>query len=249
MEKERVIIMGIPFDKVTLESTLTLLLEKLADPSTRGFFIATPNPEMLLAADKNFEFKRILQKTNLNIPDGTGIIWAAARHGTPLPERVTGTDLMQSLCHKITPDVRVFLLGAAPGVAEKAAKKLQEHKHTNIVGTYAGSSSPLDDAKLRDLINNARPDLLFVAYGAPKQEFWISRNLPHLPTVKVAMGVGGAFDFISGIQKRAPAWMRRIGLEWLYRLVQQPKRIVRIFNATIRFPLAFISYEKRKIQP
>jgi len=240
MEKERVIIMGIPFDKVTLESALTLLLEKLADASARGFFVATPNPEMLLAAENNIEFKRILQKTDLNIPDGTGIIWAAARHGTPLPERVTGTDLMQALCHKITPDIRVFLLGAPPGVAEKTAKKLQEHKHTNIVGTYAGSASPLDDAKLRELINTARPDLLFVAFGAPKQEFWISRNLPHLPTVKVVMGVGGAFDFISGVRKRAPAWMRRIGLEWLYRLFQQPKRIVRIFNATVRFPLTFL---------
>lgn len=245
MNKERVIIMEIPFDKVTLESAMTLLLEKLANDDTRGFFVATPNPEMLLAAGKNHEFKKILQQTNLNIPDGTGIIWASKRHGTPLPERVTGTDLMQALCHKVTPDTRIFLLGAAKGVAEKAAQKLQINKKLNIVGTFSGSALPHDDLNLQKLINDARPDLLFVAFGAPKQELWIARNLPHLPTVKVVMGVGGAFDFISGVRNRAPAWMRRIGLEWLYRLLKQPKRIVRIFNATVRFPITFFNKKNK----
>jgi N-acetylglucosaminyldiphosphoundecaprenol N-acetyl-beta-D-mannosaminyltransferase len=244
MEKERVIIMGIPFDKVTLESVLTLLLEKLADDSTRGFFVATPNPEMLLTARKNHAFKEILQKTHLNIPDGTGIIWAAKRNGTPLPERVTGTDLMQTLCRKVTPDTRVFLLGAGHGIAEKAAHKLKEQKHINIVGTYAGSASPHDDLNLQKIINDARPDMLFVAFGAPAQELWLARNLPHLFTVKVAMGVGGAFDFIAGVRSRAPAWMRRVGLEWLYRLFQQPERIVRIFNATVRFPATILFGKK-----
>jgi len=243
MEKERVIIMGIPFDKVTLDSALTLLLEKLAD-NTRGFFVATPNPEMLLAARKNETFRKILQKTDLNIPDGTGIIWAAKHHATPLPERVTGTDLMQALCHKVMPDTRIFLLGAAPGVAKKAARKLKEQKRLNIVGTFSGLADPHDDLNLQKIINNTRPDLLFVAFGAPKQEFWLARNLPHLPTVKLAMGVGGAFDFIAGVRSRAPAWMRRAGLEWLYRLFQQPKRIIRIFNATIRFPLTILFRKK-----
>lgn len=247
MEKERVIIMGIPFDKVTLETALTLLLEKLADDSTRGFFVATPNPEMLLTAMKNKNFRKILQKADLNIPDGTGIIWAAKHNGTPLPERVTGTDLMHALCHKVSPDTRIFLLGAARGVAEKAAQKLAEQKKMNIVGTWPGSAGKSDDLNLQKIINDARPDLLFVAFGAPAQELWLSRNLPCLRSVKVAMGVGGAFDFISGVRSRAPLWMRRIGLEWLHRLIRQPKRIARIFNATIKFPITFLISGKKNI--
>jgi N-acetylglucosaminyldiphosphoundecaprenol N-acetyl-beta-D-mannosaminyltransferase len=244
MANERITIMGIPFDKVTLNGALSLLLKKLADNSTKGFFVATPNPEMLLEAKKNPPFKKILQSTDLNIPDGTGIIWASRMNRTPLRERVTGTDLMDALCQKVIPDTRIFLLGGSKNVAEKVKWILLERRKMAIVGTHSGSADPSDDHNIRKIINAAQPDLLFVAFGAPKQELWLARNLPHLHTVKVSMGVGGAFDFIAGEKKRAPLWMRKTGLEWLYRVICQPSRIKRIFNATIRFPLAFLFSKK-----
>jgi len=246
MINDRITILGIPFDQVTLEEAITRLLQILAEDLQQPFFVATPNPEMLLETLKNHEFKNVLQKTGLNIPDGVGIIFAAKVNGTPLKERVTGTDLMQHLCAKITPETPVFLLGGATGVAEKTKEKLLSHKKINIVGTYAGSPAAANDQKLREIVNAAAPELLFVAYGAPKQELWLARNLPHLKSVKVAIGVGGAFDFISGARKRAPLIMQKLALEWLYRLIQEPHRIKRIFNAVVVFPLLFVLAKFKK---
>lgn len=246
MISDRVTILGIPFDRLTLEEAITRLLQILAENLRQPFFVATPNPEMLLETLKNPEFKDVLQKTDLNIPDGAGIIFAAKVNGTPLKERVTGTDLMQHLCAKITPKTKVFLLGAADGVAERTKDKLLSHKKINIVGTYSGSPDASNDQKLREIVNAAAPELLFVAYGAPKQELWLARNLPHLKSVKVAIGVGGAFDFISGIRKRAPLIFQKLALEWLYRLIQEPHRIKRIFNAVVIFPLLFLLAKFKK---
>ena len=114
----------------------------------------------------------------------------------------------------------------------------------SIVGTHSGSHKETEDIKTRDIINKSHPELLFVAFGAPKQEFWLRRNLPHLPSVKVAIGIGGAFDFIAGKRKRAPRTMQKLGLEWLYRLIQQPSRIIRIYNATIKFPIKILTDSK-----
>jgi N-acetylglucosaminyldiphosphoundecaprenol N-acetyl-beta-D-mannosaminyltransferase len=248
MPDERVKIMEIPFDRITQEDALALLLKKLLDPLTKRFFVATPNPEMLLEAQKNPPFKKILQHTDLNIPDGTGVIWASRLNGTPLPERVTGTDLMENLCAKILPETKVFLLGGGRNVAEKVKTTLESRRKISITGTHSGSASPADDGNIRKLIDAAAPDLLFVAFGAPKQELWLARNLPHLHSVKVAMGVGGAFDFIAGEKKRAPLWMRKTGLEWLFRLIRQPSRIGRIFNATVVFPFVFIRRRLRGLE-
>ncbi|MBU1992726.1 WecB/TagA/CpsF family glycosyltransferase, partial [Patescibacteria group bacterium] len=133
---------------------------------------------------------------------------------------------------------RIFLLGAAKGVAEEVKEKFKKAK---IVGTYEGSPAPKQEKKIRELIVNSGTEVLFVAYGAPAQEMWISRNLKFLKTVRLAVGVGGAFDFLSGKVKRAPGWMRKIGLEWLYRLIKEPRRIRRIINAVIKFPYKIIS--------
>ena len=244
MKPDRVTILDIPFDKVTLKQALQIILEKLSQPAQKPFFVATPNPEMLLEAEKNSHFKEILQKTDLNIPDGTGIIWASKRQRNPLPERVTGTDLMQTLCKNVTPKTRIFLLGGAAGVADKTKEVLQTKCKAEIVGTCDHPAAPPHDKEIQQIINAANPDLLFVAFGAPKQELWLARNLPHLQTVKVAIGVGGAFDFIAGIRKRAPAWMQKLGIEWLFRLLQQPTRIKRIWRATVIFPITFLLFRK-----
>ncbi len=159
-------------------------------------------------------------------------------------ERVTGADLVMEICKRISESekdrkkLRIFMLGAREGVAEKAKEILEEkHEGLQISGTYAGTPLPRDEKEIIKKINNSKADILFVAYGAPAQELWMYRNLKKLKTVKVALGIGGTFDYIAGVRKRSPIWMQKIGLEWLYRLAIQPSRIKRIYNATIRFPL------------
>ncbi|MFA5829079.1 MAG: WecB/TagA/CpsF family glycosyltransferase [Candidatus Gracilibacteria bacterium] len=250
--KERITIMNVPFDRVTAKEALAITLEKLDGnkQTTNGkhqpFFIATPNPEMLLAARKNERFLKILQtETDLNIPDGIGIIFASKLSKNSLPQRVTGTDLMQAICHFAPKGTKIFLLGAAEGVAEKVKAKLQKkYPQIQIVGTHSGSPAPEEAEKIRNLIQKSEADILFIAFGAPKQELWLSENLSHLKNLKIAMGVGGAFDFVAEIRKRAPRLMRKLGLEWLFRLVIEPSRFKRIYNATIKFPLLFL---KQKI--
>ncbi len=245
-QQERIKILGVPFDSLKNSQALALVLEKIVG-NDKHFFIATPNPEMLLAARKNPAFREVLDRTDLNIPDGFGIMLAARILGKPLKERITGTDLMQAICRHAPEKTKIFLLGAAPGIAEKTGEILENRcPNIAVAGTYGGSPDPDEEGHIRHLINESRAEVLFVAYGAPKQEMWLARNLSHLTHVKIAMGVGGAFDFISGTVKRAPAWMRKLGLEWLYRLVKQPSRIGRIFNATIKFPLVFLASLLRK---
>lgn len=244
----RIYILGIPFDFVTLlEASEKVYFQLKNESAKKPFFIATPNPEMLLEAQKDKLFFNLLQTTDLNITDGMGIVFASKINHTPLPERVTGTDLMQEICGKIFFPLKIFLLGAAPGVAERVKIELEKNNpHVSVVGTFAGSALPNEEKDICERINKSQADILFVAFGAPKQEFWIARNLPHLSDLKVVIGVGGAFDFIANVRKRAPRWMQKVGLEWLYRLVQQPSRWRRIYHATIKFPLFFFW---RKLKP
>lgn len=168
-----------------------------------------------------------------------------------LPARVTGTDLLPAIfALAARRDENIFLLGAAEGVAEAVAEKFSATNETlrqaqgdivrgnhvlNIVGTYAGSPRAEDEAAIIERINASGATILFVAYGAPAQELWLARNLPKLSTVKIAIGVGGAFDFHAGRVTRAPRVFRALGLEWLWRLIREPRRLPRIWNATGRF--------------
>jgi len=129
-----------------------------------------------------------------------------------------------------------FLLGAKNGIAKLTEQKLKKiYPNLSIVGIFSGDADEKGDRIALSIINQAKPDLLFIAYGAPKQEKWIARNLEKLPTIKLAIGIGGAFDMVSGKIKRAPLWVRKISLEWLWRLAMEPRRINRIYNATIKF--------------
>lgn len=152
-------------------------------------------------------------------------------------ERITGSDLMPKVIdYSQKKKWRIFLLGASDGIAKKAEKKLsKKYPDTFFAGSYAGSPKTEDQEEICNLINESRPDILFVAYGSPNQELWIHRNLFKLETVNVAIGVGGAFDFHAGKIKRAPRFMQKLGMEWLWRLFREPKRIARIWNATVRF--------------
>jgi N-acetylglucosaminyldiphosphoundecaprenol N-acetyl-beta-D-mannosaminyltransferase len=216
-------ILGVWVDNVNYDQALSLI-EGFIDSRT-PHQVVTVNPEFIVAAQSDDEFRRILNASSLALPDGVGLLWAARFLGRPLQERVTGTDTMQHLAALAArKGYRLFLLGAAPGVAvETAARLCEAYPGVTIVGTHAGSPAPEEEDEIVGMVQRAKPDILFVAYGAPAQDKWIARNLARLG-VPVAMGVGGAFDFISGRAKRAPLWVQRLGLEWLHRLLHEPWR-------------------------
>lgn len=237
-----VTILGVRVDRYSQRQALAYMQElierKRADQeNVTCQQIVTANVEFVMTAQHNALFRDYINHAALVVPDGIGIVLAARYLGKPVPERVTGTDLMPELARLCARQgYRLYLLGAAPGVAECAARHLQElAPGLQIAGTYAGSPAPAEEDAIIERIRAARADVLCVAYGAPAQDVWIGRNLSRLP-VAVAMGVGGAFDFLSGRQIRAPRWMRKWGLEWLYRLYREPRRWRRML-ALPRFAL------------
>lgn len=237
-------ILGVRVDDVTLDETLELIEGYIAAGAPH--FIATNNTEFVMAAQRDEGFRQVLNSADLSIPDGVGLILGLRLFGVRVREHVRGTDTVERLMARAAAKgYTVFLLGAAEGVAEAAANKLRErYPELKVAGTYAGSSDPrFDDATVEIVRGAGRVDILLVAFGAPAQERWIARNLDRL-NVSVAIGVGGVFDFISGRVQRAPAWVRRIELEWLYRLGRQPWRWRRQL-ALPRFVLCVLAVKAR----
>ncbi|MBE2195103.1 MAG: WecB/TagA/CpsF family glycosyltransferase [Anaerolinea sp.] len=222
----KVHVLGVPLDGLTFSELVDQIggwINDSDDPHPR--MIATANPELVMIAQHDSLFFDILNRADRVTADGIGLLWAAKHLNCSLPERVTGSDGLPRICERAAQEGwRVYLLGAGPGVAEKAAAVLKDRNPGLIVaGTYAGSPSPDEEDAILERINQAQADILFLAYGSPAQEKWIARNLPRLQ-VRVVMGVGGAFDFTAGVTQRAPEWMRRAGIEWLHRLIRQPWR-------------------------
>ncbi|MGC7846372.1 WecB/TagA/CpsF family glycosyltransferase [Desulforudis sp. 1088] len=187
--------------------------------------VITMNPEYLYRAQREPLLLDIANGAALVTADGVGIVWAARLAGRPVPERVTGIDLMLALLERASAKGwRVFLLGAAPGVAEEAAEKARERWPSLVIcGTHHGYFETGEDDRIIGKVRAAAPDLLFLGLGAPKQELWGARYLQDLG-VPVVMGVGGSFDVLAGKVKRAPAWLRKLHLEWLGRLLREPRR-------------------------
>ncbi len=219
-----VTILNTPVHVVTMEETLQFVQQYMTE--NRIHQIATTNPEFVMTAQKDEAFRHVLQQCDLCIADGIGLLLAARWLNSPLPERVPGSELVYNLAQLAAQKGwRLFLLGAAPGVAAEAAAIFQNRYPTlQIAGTYAGSPSLAENDELVTRINNSSADMLFVAYGAPKQDKWIARNRESFTTVKLALGVGGSLDFVTGRSKRAPDWIQNLGLEWLHRLVMEPWR-------------------------
>ena len=192
--------------------------------------ITTPNPEFLVAAQTDAKFCAILNRADLALPDGAGLMWAARFLGTPLRERIAGSDFVWDIAAlAANQNYKLYLVGGRAGVAQSAAQNIIARLRNRAI--VHGEREP-DIAHIRD----AAPDILLVALGHPKQEKWIAAHLSELPSVKIAMGVGGALDFIAGRVFRAPRFLRALGLEWLWRLILQPWRLLRIFRAVLVFP-------------
>jgi N-acetylglucosaminyldiphosphoundecaprenol N-acetyl-beta-D-mannosaminyltransferase len=199
--------------------------------SGRAHQIVTVNLDFLSIASRDARFQQTINAADLAVPDGMPLVWLSRLKGQPLTERVTGVDLVDECCAIAAErQVGVFLLGAAPGVADKAALELQRrHPRLQVVGTYSPAVGDLDErenARIVQRVRDAAPGFLFVALGAPRQDLWIHDHLAQLG-VPVAMGVGCVLDLLAGAVTRAPAWMQHAGLEWAYRLAHEPGRLWR----------------------
>lgn len=229
MELKEVKILGVKIHKVTMSEAFNVFLNLLNQNTCQTIF--TPNTEIVMAAQEDKELKTILAQGDLVIPDGIGLIYASNIHNLGLEERVPGVELMDKMlkfCH--TTKKTVFILGGKPGVADRAAENiLSEYPNIKVKGTQDGYFSEDDELKVIDKINDVRPDVLFVALGAPKQEKWIYKHKKIL-NVKVAMGVGGGVDIWAGTAKRAPKVFIDMHLEWFYRLVMNPSRFGRMLS-------------------
>jgi N-acetylglucosaminyldiphosphoundecaprenol N-acetyl-beta-D-mannosaminyltransferase len=223
-DRQRLVILGVPVDYATFDGLLDYIAGWIS-AGDRLHQICTTSPEFVMIAQDDAEFMRVLREADLCVADGIGLLLASRYMGQPLPERVTGSDGVPLIAERAAREGwRLYLLGAAPGVAEQAAKALTARfPALNIAGTYAGSPALDEEDVIIERINTSLADILLVAYGAPKQDKWIARNRTRLK-VSVAMGVGGTFDFLAGVVPRAPRWMQRLGLEWLFRLIRQPWR-------------------------
>ncbi|PKL36885.1 glycosyltransferase [Candidatus Peregrinibacteria bacterium HGW-Peregrinibacteria-1] len=276
-ENSKIRILGVELDNIGIDEAASKFVSVLKGDDQH--YAVTPNSEILLKSLEDSEYRDILNKAFLKVPDGAGQMWAssylvdtankgwifrifyffwsafffpwnAKRRKTVIPERVTGVDLMEKVCSLSGVErFSVFLLGAAEGVAEIAAENLEnKYPGSFFVGTYSGGPAVEDEDKIVSLINIVQPQVLFVAFGAPWQESWIARNLAKMPSVKMAMGVGGSFDFLAGYKRRAPNFMRVIGLEWLYRLFKEPGRFGRIWNAVVVFPFTILMRRDENVE-
>lgn len=243
-------ILNVPFDVVTLEQALDRAEQALT--SGRLCHVVTPGPEFVMLAQRHQPFAAVLQQASLSLPDGMGVILAARMLGLPSLRRVAGTDFMQALLGRAAEARwRVYFYGCLrPGAIEQAAHRVvRVYPGLRLVGSESGWRGRwrLPDGVVCWRIRRARPALLFVGLGAPEQELWIDRHRSQLGSVGLAIGVGGAFDYLAGAVRRAPALVRALGFEWLWRLLRQPQRWHRIMTAVVRFPLAVLQERWRHV--
>ena len=234
-------VLGVAFDNVTMEQAAEMGGKMLQED--RFHYVVTPNPEFILAAEKDESFRKVINAADLVIPDGIGVIYSAKILGTPLAERVPGIEFSAKMLEKLNEmGGRLFLLGAKPGVAEKAGENILA-KFPNIVlcGTQDGYFKDEEDVILK--VAAARPDLMFVCLGAPKQEKWMARWGKHTGA-KMAIGLGGCLDVYAGNVERAPEAWQKAGMEWAYRLKKEPKRITRM----AKLPLVLVKSAGQRVK-
>jgi len=229
-EIDSVALFGVGISSVTFEDACAVIDERISR-RVPGF-IVTPNVDHICRLRKDAALRAAYREAFLVLPDGMPILWAARLAGTPLREKLSGSDLVPRLSeHAMRRGYSVYFLGAQPGVAALAANRLQErYPGLRVAGTWSPprnfGGDPEANAEAVARLREAKPDICFVALGSPKQEIWIHRHCA-TAEVPVLVGVGAAFDFIAGRRKRAPVWMQRSGLEWVWRLCHEPRRLGR----------------------
>lgn len=228
----RVNILGVPVDNLTMEEAVRWIEERI-DGFVAGevspTVVVTPNPEMVVLARDVKEFRQILVEADLLVPDGVGLLLAGRILGKPLKERVSGIDLFHNLLPlAIRKDYKIYLLGAAPDVIQRAVRRLlQDYPGLPVVGYHHGYLDREGEEAVLEEISQKKPDILFVGMGVPRQEKFMTgyRDVLQVP---VSIGIGGTFDVLAGEKKRAPQWVQRLYLEWLYRFLQEPRRLFRL---------------------
>lgn len=224
----RVVIDSVAVDNVTMEEAIRIVEEHI--DRREGLLVVTPNVDHLLRLRRDEEFRRAYAQAGLVLADGVPLLWLARLQGTPLKAKVSGSDFLVEFCNMAArTGRRVFFLGGLEGVADRAAEVLKKtYPGLQVVGAYSPSlgfeRKDEENRRIVEMVKKSRPDILFVGTGAPKQEKWLLRHWPELGPI-VCIGVGAAFDFISGRVPRAPRWMRDSGFEWLWRLIHEPRRL------------------------
>lgn len=241
--KKPVKILGVPVHPLTMNESVAVLEEKLQKKEQA--FVVTANAEIIMMCQQDKEYNNIVsEQADLVLPDGAGAVWAGRYLGNEVPERVAGFDLYNQLL-KLSADkgYKAYFFGGAPGVAEAAKNKAEElYPGVQIVGCRNGYFNETEEEAIIKEINDAAPDMLFVALGAPKQEKWLVKYRNQLKP-RVLMGIGGSFDVLAGKMERAPKWMQEASLEWAFRLYKQPSRFMRML-ALPKFVLKVIFCKK-----
>ncbi len=225
--RNRITVLNVKIDVVTMKEAVEAIKQFILQK--KSCLVVTPNPEIIMMANKDEQLARIINNADLVVPDGAGVVWAARYQGDVMPERVAGYDLVQNLLiEAMSEKYKIYLFGGAPGIAEKA-KRIAEERYpgVQIVGTRNGFFTKQDESEIVNDIKACQPDILLVALGVPRQEKWLEEYKEELK-VPVSIGVGGTFDVMAGVVKRAPLWMQRSNLEWLFRLLSEPKRAIRM---------------------
>lgn len=236
MVPERIDVAGTPVDALSMEDAVRRILEH-AGRGGPPAVVVTPNVHHAVLLRDSPRFREVYARAWLSLADGMPLLWAARLLGTPLPEKVSGSDLFPRVCAAAAETgARVFLLGGRPGAADEAARVLRErHPGLRIVGTYCPpmgfESDPVEVERACAAVRSAAPDVLFVGLGAPKQEFFLHDHRERLG-VPVSVGVGVSFEFVAGMVQRAPPWMQSAGLEWAYRIWREPRRLWRRYATT-----------------
>ncbi len=239
----RVDLLGMPVSPLRQAEAVQAVLEWMRSDDSAVRYVVTPNVQHSLLYQRDEAFRRAYADASLVTVDGAPLVWVSRWLGASLPERVAGSDLLPAILGAASPaqPISVFLLGAAPGVAEHAGRLIEARfEHVSVVGTYSPphgfEKSDQENARILALVNEARPDLLVLGLGAPKQELWIHRFRNDV-RARVALCAGASIDFIAGRQRRAPRWMQRSGLEWVHRVVTQPRRLApRYASDAVNFP-------------
>lgn len=242
---KRLEILGVGVDRVSSSEALARIATFITEGRATGAShqIVTANAEIIYQASKNEKMRTVINQAQLVTADGSGVVWASKQLGEPLAERVTGIDLVNSICAASAQyGWKLYILGSAPGVADTAAQNIcDKYPGCNIIGTHHGYFDEKEEQKILEELREQKPDVLFVALGAPKQEYWIAEHVSVLG-IPVAMGIGGSMDVLSGNVKRAPQWMQKLSLEWLYRVLIQPTR----FKRVLALPKFMLAVKKQK---